>query len=90
MYRVPQTDYFLIVYRIKCVEFGFNTSVIVNQLIDGENNGMGAIKNILAKVCLPLFVAVVVLFELIIILILIFLHYSSCIPIICRIPWETG
>ena len=33
-----------------CTELGFNKSVMVNQLINGENMGMGAVKNILAKV----------------------------------------
>ena len=37
-------------YWIECAELGFNASVIVNQLINGENTGMGAVKNILAKV----------------------------------------
>ena len=36
------------------IELGFNTSVIVSQLINGENMGMGAVKNILAKVFLSL------------------------------------
>ena len=32
------------------IELGFNTSVLVNQLINGECTGMGSVKNILAKV----------------------------------------
>ena len=55
-FRSDPDENFLKYGYTEYIELGFNSSVIVNQLINGENQGMGAVKNILAKV-LPFFLS---------------------------------